>query len=205
MLSDENEEALRERAALGNLKAVSHYLRSGVNINSANKMNGWTALHWASHRGHEDVVRTLLAHGADTALVTLKGQTAADLAKTDNVRALFGQRENVVPAEPELPFVAKYLREPDLDKLWSVPGEETGRAATPAVGVKKAAFEVAPAGQVAAPRPATGNQGATSIPIYPLRRNPPRLGLRRGGRYDPDNRGADQRGKAPRHLLPQTT
>lgn len=100
-------------------------------------------------------MRTLLANGADAAVVTLKGQTAADLAKTDNVRALFGHRENVVLAEPELPFVAKYLREPDLDKLWSVPGEETGRAATPAAGIKTA-FEVAPAGQVVTPGSATG-------------------------------------------------
>src|SRR4051812_49313611 len=81
-----------------------------------------TALHWASHRSHENIVRALLAHGADATAVTFRGQTAADLAKTDAMRALLGRREGgATLAEPELPFVPNYIREPDLNKLWSVP------------------------------------------------------------------------------------
>jgi hypothetical protein len=41
MITDEREESLREVAALGNIKAVNHYIHAGVNVNAANKMNNW--------------------------------------------------------------------------------------------------------------------------------------------------------------------
>lgn len=41
MITDEREESLREVAALGNIKAVTHYIHAGVNVNAANKMNNW--------------------------------------------------------------------------------------------------------------------------------------------------------------------
>lgn len=41
MITDEREESLREVAALGNIKAVSHFIQAGVNVNAANKMNDW--------------------------------------------------------------------------------------------------------------------------------------------------------------------
>lgn len=37
----ESEEALREAACIGNLKAVKKLINSGININSQNAMNGW--------------------------------------------------------------------------------------------------------------------------------------------------------------------
>jgi hypothetical protein len=41
MITDEREESLREVSALGNIKAVNHYIHAGVNVNAANKMNNW--------------------------------------------------------------------------------------------------------------------------------------------------------------------
>jgi hypothetical protein len=41
MITDEREESLREVAALGNIKAVTHYIHAGVNVNATNKMNNW--------------------------------------------------------------------------------------------------------------------------------------------------------------------
>ena len=41
MFGDEREETLREVAALGNTRAIQHFAKSGVNLNSQNKMNGW--------------------------------------------------------------------------------------------------------------------------------------------------------------------
>ena len=41
------EEQLRESACYGDEDALTSLLQSGVNVNSANAMNGWTALHWA--------------------------------------------------------------------------------------------------------------------------------------------------------------
>ena len=41
------EEQLRESACYGDVDAMTSLLQAGVNVNSANAMNGWTALHWA--------------------------------------------------------------------------------------------------------------------------------------------------------------
>ena len=41
------EEQLRESACYGDVDAMTSLLQAGVNVNSLNAMNGWTALHWA--------------------------------------------------------------------------------------------------------------------------------------------------------------
>ncbi|TPX34519.1 hypothetical protein SmJEL517_g02848 [Synchytrium microbalum] len=126
-LAQESEEALREAAASGNAKAAIHYIQNGVKVNAQNRMNQWTALHWASHRGYAQICTILLQNGADATLANLKGQTAADLAKNADVRKLFGLSvEEAKPeiATPEAPgFVPTYIREPDLSKAWSLPGD----------------------------------------------------------------------------------
>ncbi|KAI8099769.1 ankyrin repeat-containing domain protein [Halteromyces radiatus] len=128
MLFDEREETLREVCALGNTKAVQHFIHGGVKINSQNKMNGWTALHWASHRGQEDIVRLLLSNGADPTIKTNKGQTALDLCsdRYPNILTMLEsqqvERTSIGP-EPSLPIVPAYMKEPDLEKSWLMPDE----------------------------------------------------------------------------------
>jgi hypothetical protein len=51
--------------------------------------NGSTCLHAASHNGHKDIVRLLLAHGASRRVVNKYGCTALDEAKTQDVADLF--------------------------------------------------------------------------------------------------------------------
>ncbi|KAJ1926033.1 hypothetical protein EC988_010332, partial [Linderina pennispora] len=82
-------------AALGNLKAVTAYIRSGIHIDSQNKMNGWTALHWACKRGHARIANVLLRAGADPTLKNTQGQTPLDLSKSDEIRALFATIANI--------------------------------------------------------------------------------------------------------------
>ncbi|KAI9488174.1 hypothetical protein BDB00DRAFT_849588 [Zychaea mexicana] len=137
MYGDEREETLREVSALGNAHAVHHFTKAGVNLNSRNKMNGWTALHWAAHRGHEKVVRLLLANGADPNVKTNKGQTAFHLTKDPAIQNLLDgdtsakqEQEGSAAAaaaavgpEPALPIVPTYMKEPDLEKSWLHPDE----------------------------------------------------------------------------------
>ncbi|CEI88902.1 hypothetical protein G6F70_007406 [Rhizopus microsporus] len=131
MFTDEREDTLREVAACGNIKAVLHFAHAGVNLNSQNKMNGWTALHWAAHRGHEHVITALLKSGADPLLKTHKGQTALDLAVKHEAcvallkEAMGDQAQTNVGPEPELPIVPTYLKNPDLEKTWLLPDEFT--------------------------------------------------------------------------------
>ncbi|KAL0080775.1 hypothetical protein J3Q64DRAFT_1706063 [Phycomyces blakesleeanus] len=131
MLTDEREETLREVSALGNPKAVHHFIHAGVNINSQNKINGWTALHWAAHRGHENVVRLLLSNGANPNIETSKGQKAYVLAqKYPDIAALLKPdavvectETSAAAAEPELPILPAYMQNPDLQKTWLHPDE----------------------------------------------------------------------------------
>ncbi|KAG2210583.1 hypothetical protein INT47_002525 [Mucor saturninus] len=126
--NDEREHTLREVAALGNVKATIQLAHSGVNLNSQNAMNGWTAMHWAAHRGHTNVVTALLRSGADPLIKTQKGQTALDLAANhpetaEILRAAVGDVEVVVGPEPALPIVPTYMQNPDLEKTWLMPEE----------------------------------------------------------------------------------
>ncbi|KAG1460545.1 hypothetical protein G6F56_005925 [Rhizopus delemar] len=131
MFTDEREDTLREVAALGNIKAVLHFSHSGVNINAQHKMNGWTALHWAAHRGHEQVITALLKSGADPLIQTNKGQTAFDLAVNHQqcaailTRAMGEKAHVAVGPEPELPILPTYMKNPDLEKTWLLPDEFT--------------------------------------------------------------------------------
>ena len=56
------EEQFRESACYGDVDAMSSLLKAGVNVNSVNKMNGWTALHWACKVSSNNIPATLITH-----------------------------------------------------------------------------------------------------------------------------------------------
>ncbi|KAJ2785315.1 hypothetical protein GGI15_001966 [Coemansia interrupta] len=119
-------------AALGNLKVVVSFLRSGIDVNGQNKMNGWTALHWACTRGYGQIVETLIRAGADPSIRSKKGERPIDVCKESSVIELFrlcmtdedvdaalkygtsAQRQNGG-------FVPNYIANPDLSKAWDSP------------------------------------------------------------------------------------
>ncbi|KAK3818852.1 MAG: hypothetical protein J3Q66DRAFT_338694 [Benniella sp.] len=126
METDARVSDLHEMAAIGNLKAVLHYCQSGVDVNGQNTMNGWTALHWATHRSHEPVVRALLMRGARKDVKNHKGQRPEDLAKKPEILALYGREPIPDQEDSNQPtFVPAYLAHPDLSKLWSLPEGST--------------------------------------------------------------------------------
>ncbi|KAM8947408.1 ankyrin repeat domain-containing protein 40 [Pelodytes ibericus] len=109
------EERLREAAALGDLEEVQKLLKSGVDINSQNEINGWTCLHWASKRNHIQVVSYLLELGADKYILTNKGEDPAQLTSKKDIKKVLGVEDleiEDVKAESELPFVPNYLANP---------------------------------------------------------------------------------------------
>ncbi|KAF8978338.1 hypothetical protein BGZ46_006574 [Entomortierella lignicola] len=130
MENDSRVDDLHEMAAIGNLKAVLHYCQSGVNINAQNRMNGWTALHWATHRGHEPIVRALLMRGARKDIQNKKGETPVDIATKPDICALYNKEVAIEPNNEDQDsstpkFVPAYLAQPDLSKLWSLPDGST--------------------------------------------------------------------------------
>ncbi|KAJ2833573.1 hypothetical protein GGI24_000795 [Coemansia furcata] len=138
---DERDENFREMAALGNVKAVRAYIRGGVNIDGQNKMNGWTALHWACARGQPDIVEILIRAGANVDLKNSKGELALDVCKSDNIRALFpglegasskpaaSAKDGSVGDSFAKDFVPNYLANPDLIKAWGMPEDILDAAA----------------------------------------------------------------------------
>jgi cytohesin len=58
------DEELFEAVGDGNAAKVRELLKRGANPNAKNE-HGWTPLHRAAYRGHADVARLLLEHGAD--------------------------------------------------------------------------------------------------------------------------------------------
>ena len=103
-------ESLREACATGNIKAVEYYLSQGVNVNSANRVNGFTPLHWANSRGHDDIIAMLIMNGADPTLKDSKGR-------------LPGEMYNPKPFQ-NVPKPPSYIEQPDLQKLWGVPSQQ---------------------------------------------------------------------------------
>ncbi|KAI8593823.1 hypothetical protein BDZ88DRAFT_403882 [Geranomyces variabilis] len=173
LTDDAREEALRESAALGQADKVLFYLETvGVNINAQNKVNGWSSLHWASQRGNAEIVSLLLNHGADETLKNTKGQTAVELAKRDEVRALFtsaplppNDTADATTAQPRPPapppaFVPAYLATPVSDLLFSVPvSEQPGFASAG----RRAAAELA--GPVSPPKSKSARAAAPVVPV----------------------------------------
>ncbi|KAI8913817.1 hypothetical protein DFJ77DRAFT_549071 [Powellomyces hirtus] len=132
---DPREEALREAAAVGLVDKVRWYLATDeVNVNAKNPVNGWTPLHWGAQRGHAEVVELLLSHGADETIANKKGETAADLARKDEVRRLFKRSVAAQPPakkEDPLPFLPAYLAAPPTDLLFSLPITEQPGSVVP--------------------------------------------------------------------------
>ena len=70
-----------EAAAVGDAARVRALLDADVAALRGRSDDGWTALHLAAHFGHVEVVRLLLAAGADPETGNHEGQTPADVAR----------------------------------------------------------------------------------------------------------------------------
>lgn len=113
-----DEENLREAAAVGNVDKVEALIRQGVDVNSRNSMNGWTALHWACNRGHQTVVEQLVQNGADSSIQNAKGETCPQLTDNPQIRILLGAaaagegNDSASHHVTTLPIVPNYISNP---------------------------------------------------------------------------------------------
>ncbi|KAJ1913825.1 hypothetical protein H4219_005043 [Mycoemilia scoparia] len=87
-----DEQMLLEAASIGNTKAVQKLLANNFDPNYRHKLNGWTALHWATHRNHEKIVSMLLESGADPNLKNSNNQTALDMANSPSTISMLLSR-----------------------------------------------------------------------------------------------------------------
>ena len=74
-------------AKKGNAQAVKQHISYGTDINSSN-LKSWTPLHYASSRGHSEIVNILLENGAyvNSSIIigTNKDKTPLDFAIQNN-------------------------------------------------------------------------------------------------------------------------
>nr|XP_026691734.1 ankyrin repeat domain-containing protein 40-like [Ciona intestinalis] len=114
-MSNTNGEQLRECCSLGDVTKVQILINSGVNVNSQNPVNGWTALHWAAKRNHCDVIKLLLENGANKEMLNKDGKSPRELTTNPDVLALLGHNviiKESVQQESKTTFVPNYLANP---------------------------------------------------------------------------------------------
>uniref|UniRef100_A0A5F8AAZ6 Ankyrin repeat domain 40 n=1 Tax=Macaca mulatta TaxID=9544 RepID=A0A5F8AAZ6_MACMU len=129
----EQQERLREAAALGDIREVQKLVESGVDVNSQNEVNGWTCLHWACKRNHGQVVSYLLKSGADKEILTTKGEMPVQLTSRREIRKIMGVEEDdddddnlpQLKKESELPFVPNYLANPAFPFIYTPTAEDS--------------------------------------------------------------------------------
>ncbi|XP_064323133.1 ankyrin repeat domain-containing protein 40 [Phalacrocorax carbo] len=118
----ERQERLREAAALGDAEEVRRLVELGVSLNSQNEVNGWTCLHWACKRNHAPVVAYLLHAGADTEILTKKGERPAQLTSKREIRKMLGVEDDELPdlkKDSDLPIIPNYLANPPFPYVYN--------------------------------------------------------------------------------------
>ncbi|KAM5212376.1 ankyrin repeat domain-containing protein 40 isoform 1-T1 [Hipposideros larvatus] len=129
----EQQERLREAAALGDIREVQKLVESGVDVNSQNEVNGWTCLHWACKRNHGQVVSYLLKSGADKEILTTKGEMPVQLTSRGEIRKIMGVEDDDdgdnLPQlkESDLPFVPNYLANPAFPFIYTPVAEDSAQ------------------------------------------------------------------------------
>ncbi|CAI4227245.1 unnamed protein product [Auanema sp. JU1783] len=116
----------QEQCMIGDQLKVELMLRTGfVDVHFQHKMSGWTALHWASKRAHENVCVILLGSGFDRDTKDNQGRTPYDVCPLNCTTLREILRPDCVEAEmPEASssrasssendnaFVPSYIRNP---------------------------------------------------------------------------------------------
>lgn len=112
----EHDELFREASCNGDIESLNKFLEVfAVDINCANKVNGWTALHWACKRNHISVVEFLLQKGVNKEILTSKGEKAVDLTTSEDIIKLLGSTQNssiVNQTTSSSTFTPNYLANP---------------------------------------------------------------------------------------------
>jgi len=92
------------------VKKVQELIDDGINVNSTNEKNGWTALHYAADKGRAKIAKILIENGADIDRRDVKGRTPLHIAaikgnvKVAKVLLNYGADPNVLDAKGKRPL-----------------------------------------------------------------------------------------------------
>ncbi|KAF5918713.1 hypothetical protein HPG69_005749, partial [Diceros bicornis minor] len=104
-------------SALGHIQVVQKLVESGVNVNSQNKFNSWTSLHWTCKHNHGQVVPYL----RNSSPINIKERNHEDLRVEDDL-----DEDNLpqLKKESELPFVPNNLANPAFPFIYTPTTED---------------------------------------------------------------------------------
>ncbi|KAK6108628.1 Ankyrin repeats (3 copies) family protein [Brugia pahangi] len=85
-----------EVCSFGDLEQAKAMLENGkIDRSFQHHGNGWTALHWAARRNHQEIVGLLLRAGFDPESPAKDGKTPLDLVTSEAVKEIFKQSVNI--------------------------------------------------------------------------------------------------------------
>ncbi|XP_005100780.1 poly [ADP-ribose] polymerase tankyrase-2 [Aplysia californica] len=104
-LGEANFTALMFAAYHNHVEVADALIKGACDLNCVSLYTKWTALHWAADCGNEEMVYLLLDAGADPTCTGMRGETAADRAKDEELKEflensmkLFNEMEQVETA-----------------------------------------------------------------------------------------------------------
>jgi ankyrin repeat protein len=123
-----------------------------------------SALHYASSSGLESAVAKLLSLGAEAALKDARGQTALDVAKNDEVKAVFFSHSLLVAAQfGKEEFVAAHIAREGADLAARDGGGRTALVVACAHGHEKAATQLVAHTHAAGALDVVGGDGFSAL------------------------------------------
>ncbi|CAF0909956.1 unnamed protein product [Brachionus calyciflorus] len=109
-------EKFRELCYIGDLQLIKSFFNSNQpDLNSKNKVNGWTSLHWACSKNNLELINYLLEVGADKTIRNNDGKTAFEVVKDNRMRTLLGLNSETNTSEnSQEKLVPNFVRNPQF-------------------------------------------------------------------------------------------
>lgn len=80
-------EKFRELCYIGDMQLIKNFHKSNQpDLNSQNKINGWTSLHWACSRNNVELIEYLSEHGASKEIKNKDGKSPFEYIKVTNMQ-----------------------------------------------------------------------------------------------------------------------
>lgn len=84
-------EKFRELCYIGDMELIKNFYRSNnPDINSQNKVNGWTCLHWACSKNNLNLIQYLCENGANQEIKNKDGKTPIEYIQDKNIQKNLG-------------------------------------------------------------------------------------------------------------------
>ena len=114
----EKNEKFRELCYIGDMQLIRNFYESNhPDLNSQNKVNGWTSLHWACSKNNVELISYLSEHGASKEIKNKDDKTPFECIKDTNIQKDFEiNADNFKKQEipNQTPLVPNFIKNPQF-------------------------------------------------------------------------------------------